>query len=73
MEHKDKKGRVSRVWEKVTSHAQNHYLDTETNNILAAEILGVRYLMEPEEKPAPKPEPKEKESEWLGGVGENWL
>ena len=73
VEQKDKKGRISRVWEKVTSHAQNHYLDTETNNILAAEILGVRYLMEPEEKPAPKPEPKEKESGWLGGVGENWL
>ena len=73
VEQKDKKGRISRVWEKVTSHAQNHYLDTETNNILAAEILGVRYLMEPEEKPAPKPAPKEKESGWLGGVGENWL
>ena len=74
VEHKDKKGRVSRVWEKVTSHAQNHYLDTETNNILAAEILGVRYLMEPEETAAPaKEEQREESGGWLGNIKDNWI
>lgn len=74
VEHKDKKGRVSRVWEKVTSHAQNHYLDTETNNILAAEILGVRYLMEPEETAAPaKEEHREESGGWLGNIKDNWI
>lgn len=72
VEHKDKKGRVSYVWEKITSHAQNHYLDTETNNILAAEILGVRYLMEPEAEAAASKEDDEKDEGWLGDT-KDWL
>ena len=73
VEHKDKKGRVSYVWEKVTSHAQNHYLDTETNNILAAEILGVRYLMEPDaQPPAPAVDDAKQAGEWIGDT-KNWL
>lgn len=74
VEHKDKKGRVSYVWEKITSHAQNHYLDTETNNILAAEILGVRYLMEPDAEP-PTPsedDAQQQDGDWLGNT-KNWL
>ena len=72
VEHKDKKGRVSYVWEKITSHAQNHYLDTETNNILAAEILGVRYLMEPEAEAAASKKDDEKDEGWLGDT-KDWL
>ena len=72
VEHKDKKGRVSYVWEKIASHAQNHYLDTETNNILAAEILGVRYLMEPEAEAAASKEDDEKDEGWLGDT-KDWL
>ena len=48
VEKKDKKGRITTSWEKISSHAANHLLDCETNNALAAEILGVRYLMEPQ-------------------------
>ena len=71
IEKKDKKGRVSYVWEKITSHSQNHYLDTETNNALCAEVLGVRYLMDPEEMPKEEPE-KGTQEEWLN-VNDNWL
>lgn len=44
VQHQDKKGHISFTWEKISSHAANHMLDVETNNALAAEILGVRYL-----------------------------
>ena len=70
VEQKDKKGRVSVVWEKISSHATNHLLDCETNNTLAAEIMGVRYLMEQEEEP--QKETNEEKDDWLG-AGENWL
>ena len=65
VEKKDKKGHVSVAWEKISSHAQNHLLDCETNNALAAEILGVRYLLDPEEQEK-EPEQDEEESDWLG-------
>lgn len=64
VEKKDKKGRVAVVWEKISSHAQNHLLDCETNNALAAEIMGVRYLLDPEEQEK-VPEPEEEEDDWL--------
>lgn len=35
VEQRDKKGRISVVWEKISSHAANHLLDCETNNTLA--------------------------------------
>ena len=70
VEQRDKKGRVSVVWEKISSHAANHLLDCETNNTLAAEIMGVRYLMEQEEEP--QKETNEEKDDWLG-AGENWL
>ena len=70
-EHKDKKGRIEYRWEKITSHAQNHMLDCETNNALAAEIMGVRYLREPERSSEKEdPEPSE---DWLGGAGKDWF
>lgn len=70
VEKEDKKGRRSVVWEKISSHAQNHMLDTEVGNVLAAEILGVRYLQEPE-KPEPEEEKAEKD-DWLG-VDNDWI
>ena len=42
----DTKGKVVDTWEPVTSHAQNHYLDTEVYAAAAAERAGVRYLRE---------------------------
>ncbi|WP_051650225.1 terminase gpA endonuclease subunit [Selenomonas sp. AB3002] len=71
VERKDKKGRVSIGWEKISSHAANHLLDCETNNILAAEIIGVRYLIEPEIE-AEEEETEEEPQDWLG-VREDWL
>ena len=70
VEQRDKKGRVSVVWEKIISHAANHLLDCETNNTLAAEIMGVRYLMEQEE--AVQQESTEDSDDWLG-VEREWL
>ena len=70
VEKKDKKGHVTTGWEKISSHVANHLLDCETNNTLAAEILGVRYLMDPEPEKK-EPETQEKD-DWLG-VGDDWL
>ena len=70
VEQRDKKGRVSVVWEKISSHAANHLLDCETNNTLAAEIMGVRYLMEQEDEP--QKETSEEKDDWIG-AGEDWL
>lgn len=69
VEHKDKKGKITLEWEKISSHAQNHMLDVETNNALAAEILGVRYLHEEE---IIEEETEQQEDDWLGNVG-NWF
>lgn len=69
VEYKDKKGRITLRWEPISSHAQNHLLDTETNSALAAEILGVRYLMEPDTEEMSEPE----ENDWLGDAGKNWF
>lgn len=70
VEEKDKKGHISTVWKPISSHAQNHLLDCETNNTLAAEILGVRYLMDPQ-PPDPAPQDEEKD-DWLG-VNDDFL
>lgn len=69
VEYKDKKGHVTLRWEPVTAHAANHLLDCETNNALAAEVMGVRYLTEPEAEP----ETDEHPDDWLGDAGENWF
>lgn len=61
VQHQDKKGHISFTWEKISSHAQNHMLDVETNNALAAEILGVRYLQKPQVQEPVQKEKKEKD------------
>jgi phage terminase large subunit GpA-like protein len=64
--------RITYEWQKISSHAQNHFLDCETNNTLAAEILGVRYLQKEAVLP-PTPEPSLPDGNtWLGDTG-NWI
>lgn len=70
VEKKDRKGRVSIVWDKISSHAANHLLDCETNNVLAAEIMGVRFLTDQE--PSAKQEEEPEQDDWLG-VNDDWL
>lgn len=70
VEKKDKNGRITSAWEKISSHVANHLLDCETNNSLAAEILGVRYLMEPE--PDTRNDSKPESDDWLG-LDDDWL
>ena len=70
VEKKDRRGRVSIVWEKISSHVANHLLDCETNNVLAAEIMGVRFLTDPE--PPGKKEEEPEQDDWLG-VNDDWL
>ncbi|CVK18472.1 hypothetical protein SPSPH_045440 [Sporomusa sphaeroides DSM 2875] len=66
IEQKDKKGRVTYEWQPISSHAQNHMLDVEVNCALAAEIAGVRYLVEPEIViPVPPIEREARKSNWL--------
>lgn len=47
-------GRVTQVWVPKTSHADNHYLDTEVYALAAADVLHVRniHLMQEEEEVA---------------------
>lgn len=68
----DKAGRVTYEWRKISSHAQNHLLDCEVNNALAAEILGVRYLCELEPETKPQEEPRSEAGNWLN-IGGKWL
>ena len=64
-------------WRLKTSHADNHYLDTEVYAMCAADMLGARSLhleevdMEPRTEAKPQPEPKP-EDNWLGTNGQ-WL
>ena len=64
MEKKDKKA----VWPLSGKNQQSRaepLLDCETNNALAAEIMGVRYLLDPEEEEN-EPEPEAESDDWLG-------
>ena len=45
----DGKGRVKEVWKPVTEHTPNHLLDCSVLATAAAERMGVRYLMPPNE------------------------
>ncbi|MCI7097813.1 MAG: phage terminase large subunit family protein [Lachnospiraceae bacterium] len=68
--------KVRQEWVLKSSHADNHYLDTEVYAAAAADILGVRFLHlqeEPEEKPhqAPK-EQNTPEENWIR-QNESWL
>ena len=72
VEHQDKKGRITFSWEKISSHAANHMQDVETNNALAAEYLGVRYIQEDDEADHESAPAEDKENDYLSGAGDNW-
>lgn len=69
-----KYGRTFSSWQPVTDRAPNHGWDCETLNVVAADIIGVRYA-EAEEAAAaaPPPPPRAPGKEpWLEG-GKQWL
>ena len=65
-------------WTLKTSHADNHYLDTEVYAMCAADMLGVRSFhleeidMGTRTEAKPKTEPKS-DNNWLGTNGQSWL
>lgn len=63
---------VKKVWQLKTSHADNHYLDTEVYNAAAADILGVRQLHLMKEEDVSVPEYKPPEEQWIT-ENDNWL
>lgn len=71
MERKGGKKRM--IWTVKTSHADNHYLDTEVYAFAAADIMGVRqmFLQMPQEKTEKKEQTKEEEG-WIQS-GDSWI
>lgn len=63
---------VKKVWQLKTSHADNHYLDTEVYNAAAADILGVRQLHLMKEEDVSVTEYKPPEEQWIT-ENDNWL
>lgn len=78
VQHQDKKGHITFSWQPIASHAQNHMLDVETNNALAADIMGVRFLQEPQQN-VERQQSMEDDDDYLGntddylGDTDNWL
>lgn len=76
-------GKVVQVWRLKTSHADNHYLDTEVYNMCAADILGVRSLhlqqvqIEPRQEAQPAKTSAATDDSWLPSSsplpGEGWI
>ena len=68
-------GRTRQVWKLKTSHADNHYLDTEVYAMAAADIMGIRTAHlydEQQEVVADEPETDSKEEQWIS-QNERWL
>jgi phage terminase large subunit GpA-like protein len=73
-----KGGRQVEVWRPKSSHAANHYLDAEVYAALAADLLHVRYLQQPEIVPQPRqpegvPEGISAGKPWLPPQKGEWL
>ncbi|KPU42169.1 phage terminase large subunit (GpA) [Oxobacter pfennigii] len=76
----EKKGGIEvEVWRPKSSHAANHYLDSEVYAALAADLLHVRYLQfnnkeQQEQRPKPQPQSNfiKQESSWIQQRG-RWL
>ena len=65
--------KVTQMWVQKSSHADNHYLDTEVYAMAAADILGVRALHLKDVEEVKKPEePHAPEEAWIK-KHENWL
>ena len=69
-------GRIRQVWKLKTSHADNHYLDTEVYAMAAADIMGIRTAHlydEQQEVVADEPATTDsKEEQWIY-QNEGWL
>lgn len=68
-------GRTRQVWKLKTSHADNHYLDTEVYAMAAADIMGIRTAHlydEQQEVVADEPATDSKEEQWIS-QNEGWL
>ena len=69
-----KSGKKRMIWTVKTSHADNHYLDTEVYAFAAADIMGVRqmFLQNEDEKPEEKVQQPQEEDNWIKS-GDNWM
>ncbi len=64
-------GRKIEKWVLKTSHADNHYLDTEVYSFAAADMIGARYIDDDEEEIETVVEERN-EDNWISG-GEDWI
>ena len=64
-------GRKIEKWVLKTSHADNHYLDTEVYSFAAADMIGARYVDDDEEEIETVAEERN-EDNWISG-GEDWI
>lgn len=67
-------GGTKQVWQKKSSHADNHYLDTEVYALAAADVMGVRtlHLVEEQQVKPAREEPETPEEQWIK-ENENWI
>lgn len=67
-------GGTKQVWQKKSSHADNHYLDTEVYAMAAADVMGVRtlHLVEEQQVKLAREEPETPEEQWIK-ANENWI
>lgn len=67
-------GGTKQVWQKKSSHADNHYLDAEVYALAAADVMGVRtlHLVEEQQVKPAREEPDTPEEQWIK-ANENWI
>lgn len=67
-------GGTKQVWQKKSSHADNHYLDAEVYALAAADVMGVRtlHLVEEQQAKPAREEPETQEEQWIR-ANENWI
>lgn len=67
-------GGTKQVWQKKSSHADNHYLDAEVYALAAADVMGVRtlHLVEEQQVKPAREEPETPEKQWIK-ANENWI
>ena len=67
-------GVTKQVWQKKSSHADNHYLDAEVYALAAADVMGVRtlHLVEEQQVKPAREEPETPEEQWIK-ANENWI
>ena len=67
-------GGTKQVWQKKSSHADNHYLDAEVYALAAADVMGVRtlHLVEKQQVKPAREEPETPEEQWIK-ANENWI